>query len=85
MEKNLIMDDCIHEQASPEQKLKSIPDEIKSKFESMSDFSFDDMRVHYNSEKSTLSALAYTQGNQVHIEPGQEQKLGHELGHVVQQ
>jgi hypothetical protein len=44
------------------------------------------VRVHYNSPKpAQLQTLAYTQGNQVHIAPGQERHLGHELGHVVQQ
>jgi hypothetical protein len=63
-----------------------IPDTMKARFESVSGFSFDDVRVHYNSEKpAQLQALAYTQGNQVYIGPGQEKHLGHELGHVVQQ
>ncbi len=63
-----------------------IPDTMKSGFENMSGFSFDDVRVHYNSDKpAQLQALAYTQGSEVHIAPGQEKHLGHELGHVVQQ
>ncbi|MDR1679408.1 MAG: DUF4157 domain-containing protein, partial [Prevotellaceae bacterium] len=63
-----------------------IPDTMKANFENFSGFSFDDVRVHYNSPKpAQLQALAYTQGNQVHIAPGQEKHLGHELGHVVQQ
>lgn len=63
-----------------------IPDAIKTRFENLSGFSFDDVRVHYNSDRpAQLRALAYTQGNQVYIAPGQEKHLGHELGHVVQQ
>lgn len=63
-----------------------IPDSIKTRFESLSGFSFDDVQVHYNSDKpAQLQALAYTQGNQVYVAPGQEKHLGHELGHVVQQ
>ena len=66
--------------------LTGIPDGMKTQFENMSGFSYDDVRVHYNSARPAgLSALAYTQGNQVHIGPGQEQHLGHELGHVAQQ
>jgi hypothetical protein len=66
--------------------LTGIPDSTKEKFEESSGFSFDDVRVNYNSDKpAELSALAYTQGNQVHIAPGQERHLEHELGHVVQQ
>jgi len=67
-----------------------IPDAMKARFEQASGFSFDDVRVYYNSDKPThlqthLQALAYTQGNQVYIAPGQEKYLAHELGHVVQQ
>lgn len=63
-----------------------IPDNMKAGFENLSGFSFDDVRVHYSSDKpARLQALAYTQGNQVYIGPGQEKHLGHELGHVVQQ
>ncbi len=71
---------------NPTPNLTGIPDQTKENFENMSGFSFDDVRVHYNSSKPTkLQALAYTQGNEVHIAPGQEKHLGHELGHVVQQ
>lgn len=70
----------------PSPNLTGIPDNTKTHFENLSGFSFDDVRVHYNSNKpAQLQAYAYTQGNQVHIAPGQEKHLGHELGHVVQQ
>lgn len=63
-----------------------IPTQMKLDFERRSGLSFDDVRVHYNSDKpARIGALAYTQGNQVHIGPGQERHLRHELGHVVQQ
>ena len=63
-----------------------IPSQMKAQFENSSGFSFDDVRVHYNSDKpAKVQALAYTQGNEVYMGPGQEQHLGHELGHVVQQ
>lgn len=63
-----------------------IPSGIKSQFEEASGFSFDDVRVHYNSSKpQKIEALAYTRGNEVYIGPGQEKHLIHELGHVVQQ
>ena len=48
--------------------------------------SLSDVRVHYNSSKpAQVQALAYTQGNQIYIGPGQEKHLPHELTHVVQQ
>ena len=66
--------------------LTGIPTQMKLDFERRSGLSFDDVRVHYNSDKPRkIGALAYTQGNQVHVGPGQERHLRHELGHVVQQ
>jgi hypothetical protein len=66
--------------------LTGIPDDMKTNFEHRSGFSFNDVRVFYNSDDpARIGALAYTQGNQVHIGPGQEKYLPHELGHVVQQ
>lgn len=63
-----------------------IPTQLKERMEQRTGLSFDDIRVHYNSDMpAKLGALAYTQGNQVEIGPGQESHLPHELGHVVQQ
>ncbi len=66
--------------------LTGIPTQMKLNFEQRSGLSFDDVRVHYSSDKpARLGALAYTQGNEVYMGPGQERHLSHELGHVVQQ
>ena len=66
--------------------LTGIPTQMKLDFEQRSGMSFDDVRVHYNSEKpAQFHALAYTQGAQIYIGPGQERSLSHELGHVIQQ
>lgn len=66
--------------------LTGIPTQMKLDFEQKSGLSFDDVRVHYHSDKpARLGALAYTKGAQVHIGPGQEKHLSHELGHVIQQ
>ncbi len=63
-----------------------IPDGLRSGLEERYGVSFEDVRVHYNSPRpEKLGALAYTQGSEVHIGPGQEKHLKHELGHVVQQ
>lgn len=63
-----------------------MPDQLKAGIERLSGLSMDDVRVHYNSSKpSELHALAYTQGSEIHIEPGQEKHLAHEAWHVVQQ
>lgn len=63
-----------------------LPDNLKSGIENMSGYSMDDVRVHYNSSKpAQLQALAYTQGTDIHVAPGQEKHLPHEAWHVVQQ
>lgn len=63
-----------------------MPDALKSGVESMSGIDMNDVKVHYNSTKpAQLNALAYTQGNQIHISSGQEKHLPHEAWHVVQQ
>lgn len=63
-----------------------MPDNLKAGIESLSGFSMDDVRVHYNSSKpATVQALAYTQGTDIHVAPGQEKHLPHEAWHVAQQ
>lgn len=74
------------EKTTSEKDKTGIPRRMKKGFEHSSGFSFDDVRVHYNSGKpAQLHAHAYTQGNEVYVAPGQEKHLPHELGHVVQQ
>jgi len=64
----------------------SLPDYLREKFEKKSGLPMDDVRVHYNSDKpEQLGALAYTQGTEVFVGPGQESNLPHELTHVIQQ
>ncbi|MDF0664871.1 MAG: DUF4157 domain-containing protein [Nitrospira sp.] len=63
-----------------------LPDHLKAGIESLSDLSMDNVNVHYNSSQpARLNALAYTQGTEIHVAPGQEQHLPHEAWHVVQQ
>lgn len=63
-----------------------MPDNLKAGIENLSGFSMDDVRVHYNSDKpATVQALAYTQGTDIHVAPGQEKHLPHEAWHVAQQ
>ena len=73
-------------QHAPRPNLTGLPDDLKSGIENLSGFSMDDVRVHYNSSKpATVQALAYTQGTDIHVAPGQEKHLPHEAWHVVQQ
>lgn len=63
-----------------------IPLQLKRSVEERSGVPLDNVRVHYASSRpAALGALAYTQGNQVYIGPGQQRHLEHELVHVVQQ
>ena len=63
-----------------------LPDNLKAGVESLSGFSMDDGKVHYNSSQpATVQALAYTQGTDIHVAPGQERHLPHEAWHVAQQ
>lgn len=75
--------------AAPVQRrmnMTGMPDRLKAGIEELSGFSMDDVRVHYNSDKpATVQALAYTQGKDIHVAPGQEQHLPHEAWHVAQQ
>lgn len=45
-----------------------------------------DIKVHKNSDKpSKMQALAYTQGINIYVSPGQEQHIPHQAWHTVQQ
>lgn len=69
-----------------EQNHTGIPAQLKKRVEDNTALELDDVRIHYNSGRpAELDALAYTQGTQVYLGPGQERHLPHELGHVVQQ
>ena len=76
----------LKEQFSGKPNNTGLPDNLKSGIESLSGMSMDSVRVHYNSSQpAQLNALAYTQGTDIHVAPGQEQHLPHEAWHVVQQ
>jgi len=63
-----------------------LPDNLKSGIENLSGMNMDHVRVHYNSSQpAQLNALAYAQGSDIHVAPGQEKHLPHEAWHVVQQ
>lgn len=63
-----------------------LPDHLKAGVESLAGISMDDVRVHYNSaQPAQLNALAYAQGTDIHVAPGQEKHVAHEAWHIVQQ
>ena len=73
-------------QQAPRTNNSGLPDQLKSGIESLSGLSMDPVRVHYNSaQPAQLNALAYAQGSEIHVAPGQEQHLPHQAWHVVQQ
>lgn len=70
-----------------------LPDEVRTKMETAFSADFSDVRVHIGHEASSLGAIAYTWGTNIHFAPGQynphtlqgQKLLGHELWHVLQQ
>lgn len=63
-----------------------LPGQLRSGIESLSGMDLSDVRVHRQSDKpAQLNALAYAQGSDIYLGPGQEQHLPHEAWHVVQQ
>ena len=80
------MNSAVQRAEAPRPNNTGLPDNLKSGIESLSGFSMDDVLVHYNSSKpATVQALAYTQGTDIHVAPGQEKCLPHEAWHVAQQ
>jgi len=74
----------LEQQAKPNNT--GLPDNLKSGIENLSGMAMDNVKVHYNSSQpAQLNALAYAQGSDIHVAPGQEQHLPHEAWHVVQQ
>jgi hypothetical protein len=69
-----------------QEQVTGLSDTLKARIEKLSGIPMDDVKVHYNSPKPIqIGALAYTQGTNIYIAPGQEQHLPHEVWHVVQQ
>jgi hypothetical protein len=71
-----------------------VPAPLRQKMETAFGENFSAVRVHSGSQKAVaLDALAFTQGNDIHLAPGHwmpetrkgQELLGHELTHVVQQ
>jgi hypothetical protein len=70
-----------------------LPDAVRAKMETAFSADFSNVRVHIGREASSLGAIAFTWGTNIHFAPGQynphtlqgQKLLGHELWHVVQQ
>jgi hypothetical protein len=71
---------------SVESATDGLPATLRAGVEAASGMDLTDVRVHRNSAKpAQLHALAYTQGSEIHVGPGQERHIPHEAWHVVQQ
>jgi len=63
-----------------------LPFSVRAGLETLSGRDLSNIRVHWNaSGPAQLNALAYTQGQDIHVGPGQEKHLAHEGWHAVQQ
>jgi len=70
-----------------------LPTDVRAKMENALGGDFSDVRVHIGHEATSLGAIAYTWGTNIHFAPGQynphtiqgQKLLGHELWHVLQQ
>ncbi len=62
-----------------------LSDSMKQALEKKVGFSADDVRVYRNSSlPERMGALAVSLGSDIHLGPGNDQYLNHELGHWVQ-
>jgi hypothetical protein len=70
-----------------------IPEGVRNPLERSFEQDFSSVTVHEGPEATSMGALAFTRGEQIHFAPGQyapattagRELLGHELAHVVQQ
>jgi hypothetical protein len=63
-----------------------LPAPLRHGIEALSGLSMEAVRVHTDSPApARLGALAFAQGTDIHLGPGQQQHLPHEAWHVVQQ
>ncbi|OKH39735.1 hypothetical protein NIES2119_05660 [[Phormidium ambiguum] IAM M-71] len=72
---------------------KPMPEAVQQKMETAFGADFSGIRIHEGPQAKAMNAIAYTQGENIHFQPGKYQPetqsgqelLGHELTHVVQQ
>ena len=70
-----------------------LPEDVQAQMETAFGADFSAVRIHEGPQAAAVGALAYTQGTDIHFQPGQynphsqrgRELLGHELAHVIQQ
>lgn len=73
-------------EGSPTASSLGLPLQLRAGLEALSGLDLSEVRVHRNSPQPLqLNAMAYAQGHDIHLSPGQEHHLPHEAWHVVQQ
>jgi hypothetical protein len=78
---------------TPSRPGQPLPQPVQRKMEGAFGADFSDVRIHQGSQAKNIGAIAYTQGSNIHFQPGQynphnpngQKLLGHELTHVLQQ
>jgi hypothetical protein len=64
----------------------ALPESLRLGMQALSGVDLGQVQVHYDSPRpAQLQAMAYAQGNEIHLGPGQERHLPHEAWHLVQQ
>lgn len=72
--------------APPSGGSQRLPPALRAGIAALSGQDLGDVQVHRNSAApAQMQALAYAQGNAIHLGPGQDQHLPHEAWHIVQQ
>lgn len=65
--------------------MTGLTDQMKASLEQKTGLSADDVRVHRGSPlPAQMGALAISEGSDIHLGPGNDRYLMHELGHWVQ-
>ena len=63
-----------------------LPEQLRTGIETLGAVSMDGVRVHANSpEPARIGALAYAEGSNIYLGPGQHDHLSHEAWHIAQQ
>lgn len=71
---------------APSPHTTALPGAMRRAMEQLSGLDLGTVQVHHNSpQPAALGALAYAQGRDIHLAPGQAEHLPHEAWHVVQQ
>lgn len=96
-EEELPLQGKLLQRASPEEELPlqgkadpgargGLPAQLRAGIEALSGVDMSGVRVHANSDRpAQVNALAFAQGQDIHLAPGQEHHLPHEAWHVAQQ